>query len=706
MASTDAGGSARGSVPGVLLVLLLALALAPAAQAEQAGSAVRSLQSGMLDAGGSHACAIIGPGHDIRCWGDGTFGKLGYGNTSTVGATDSPGIRGPVFLGNGRSARAVSAGGDHTCAILDDFSVRCWGRNDFGQLGYGNVNPIGDNETPGSVGPVDLGAGRTARAIAAGGFHTCAVLDNGTVKCWGIGTDGRLGYGNTNTIGDNETPATVGPVDLGPGRTAVAITAGSFHTCALLDNGTVRCWGRSDVGQLGYGNVNSIGDNETPGTVGPVDVGAGRTVKAISAGDVDTCALLDNGTIRCWGSGQFGELGYGNGDNIGDTEVPGSVGPVDIGTGFTASAISGGGSHVCAVRSEGTALCWGFGNGGRLGYGDTLNIGDDELPGNRTVTVAIGRSERTITAGGNLTCSLLDDGTVRCWGVGASGQLGYGNTNSIGDDESPSSLPAPVFLGGLLAGNVADLSLTETADTPARTVGDTVTLTATLSNAGPDSATDSQVGNALPAGLAFQSATASQGNYDALTGSWTVGAVAPGTAPTLRIVARVTAPGTLTSAVEVVAAGVPDPDSTPGNHATGEDDRATATVTAKAAPVVAPPAADKTAPKVTIAGVPSSIKRSRFLKSGLTAKLTPNEASKFTVDLLGSTGKVVLSRAYNLSLVHRTLGLKAGRRTVKLKPKKSLVGKARKFSVKLQVIATDAAGNRRTVTKTVKVKSG
>jgi hypothetical protein len=77
------------------------------------------------------------------------------------------------------------------------------------------MDPIGDNETPGSVGPVDLGAGRTAVGISAGGSHTCALLDNGTIRCWGDGAYGKLGYGNTDTIGDNETPGGYGPVSLG-----------------------------------------------------------------------------------------------------------------------------------------------------------------------------------------------------------------------------------------------------------------------------------------------------------------------------------------------------------------------------------------------------------------------------------------------------------------------------------------------------------
>ncbi|MEQ9228218.1 MAG: hypothetical protein RLO15_17870, partial [Parvibaculum sp.] len=209
--------------------------------------------------------------------------------------------------------------------------MRCWGLGSTGQLGYGNTTTIGDDESPASVGPVDLGPGRTATAISAGSSHTCAVLDTGQVRCWGLGSDGQLGYGNIDDIGDDESPASVGPVDLGPGRTATAISAGDFHTCAVLDTGEVRCWGMGSAGQLGYGNLNAIGDDETPASAGPVDLGPGRMALAISADALHTCAILDSGRLRCWGFGGDGQLGYGNTATIGDDETPAAAGPADLG---------------------------------------------------------------------------------------------------------------------------------------------------------------------------------------------------------------------------------------------------------------------------------------------------------------------------------------------------------------------------------------
>ena len=135
-------------------------------------------------------------------------------------------------------------------------------------LGYGNTEDIGDDETPASAGDVNLGG--LAVEIAAGGEHTCALLTTGAVRCWGHGARGALGYGNIEDIGDDETPASAGDVYIG--GTAVHITAGAGHSCALLATGAVRCWGAGLTGCLGYGNTEDIGDDETPASAGDVPV--------------------------------------------------------------------------------------------------------------------------------------------------------------------------------------------------------------------------------------------------------------------------------------------------------------------------------------------------------------------------------------------------------------------------------------------------
>ena len=430
----------------LVLVAIVAATMPGGATAEQA-SHPGSAAAAHLTTGNYHSCALTNGA--LRCWGYGGDGALGYGNANTIGDNDTPGLVDPVQLGTGRSATALSAGAYHTCALLDNGTVRCWGFGANGRLGYGDTDTIGDNETPASTGPVNLGVGRTAKAISAGGAHACAVLDDDSVRCWGFGLDGRLGYGSTDTIGDNETPGSVGPVKLGAGRTAKAISAGGYHTCALLDDGTVRCWGFGGNGRLGYGNTLDVArtPDTTPDTVGPVDLGSGRTATAISAGLGYTCAVLDNGSVRCWGSGGSGQLGYGNTRNIGDDETPGSVGPVDLGPGRTAKAITAGDEHTCAVLDNDTVRCWGFGGFGQLGYGNGDSVGDSQPPGSvGPVDLGSGRTATAVSAGALHTCARLDGARVRCWGYGANGRLGYCNERTIGDNEAPATA-GPVDLG-------------------------------------------------------------------------------------------------------------------------------------------------------------------------------------------------------------------------------------------------------------------
>ena len=428
----------------------LAIAAAVAAALPAAASAEQASQPGVVAAGGLdvgryHTCAVL-PGGRLRCWGYGGDGQLGYANRSSIGDDETPAAAGPVDFGAGRSVLAVSAGDVHSCALLEGGSVSCWGFGGEGRLGYANTATIGDDEAPASAGAVDLGPGRTAKAVAAGRAHSCAVLDDGTVRCWGFAFDGRLGYGTQLNVGDDEPPGAVGPVRLGEGRSALAVSAGDSHTCALLDDGTVRCWGFGATGQLGYGNPIAIGDNETPDTVGPVKLGPGRVV-ALTAGGFHNCALKADGTVRCWGFGGNGRLGSANTDNIGDNETPDTVGPVDLGPGRKAVAIAAGADHTCAVLDDGTVRCWGFGGNGRLGYATKISIGDDETPGSAgPVDIGPGRRALAISAGGDSTCARLDDGSVRCWGEGANGRLGLCNTNVIGDDETPGTA-GPVELG-------------------------------------------------------------------------------------------------------------------------------------------------------------------------------------------------------------------------------------------------------------------
>lgn len=387
-----------------------------------------------LALGGDHTCALLNTGN-VRCWGSGEYGLLGYGNTNDIGDDEHPAAAGDVDVGG--TVVQISASYGHTCALLDGGTVRCWGINENGQLGYPGLGTVGDDETPASVGDVNVGG--TVVQIEAGGLHTCALLETGKVRCWGRGDFGQLGYGNLENIGDDENPSHAGDVQLGS-YAANQIAAGLVGTCAVQIFGSVRCWGWANSGQLGYGNVEQIGDDETPVAAGTVPIGA--KVIQVTMGHDHTCIRLDTGDVRCWGSNQYGKLGHPFVPGpIGDDELPTAVGTVEVGAAVTDISIGGPfGNHTCVVTETGGVRCWGNGGFGRLGYGDVLDIGDNEEPSSvgdvEIDGVAVG-----VVAGGNHTCALLDTGVMRCWGFNQRGQLGIASTQNIGDDELPSAVP-------------------------------------------------------------------------------------------------------------------------------------------------------------------------------------------------------------------------------------------------------------------------
>ncbi len=225
---------------------------------------------------------------------------------------------------SGVNAQQVSAGSGHTCALLADGNIWGWGNNAVGQLGIGtSFGTHSSSETP--LGPVDLGAGRTAKHVSAGSrtlsSHTCTVLDDDSLKCWGFNYEGQLGVGDST---DRSVPTAV---DLGAGRTAKSVSAGEWHTCAVLDDDSLKCWGTNNKGQLGVGDAI---DRFSPTAV---DLGTGRTAKSVSAGSSHTCAVLDDDSLKCWGyNGEF-QLG------VGDRTQRYTPTAVDLGAGRTAKSV-------------------------------------------------------------------------------------------------------------------------------------------------------------------------------------------------------------------------------------------------------------------------------------------------------------------------------------------------------------------------------
>jgi alpha-tubulin suppressor-like RCC1 family protein len=340
----------------------------------------------------AHTCALTAS-RTVYCWGLNDFGQLGD-NTTTDSHT-------PVEVtgaGSDGIVTQVAAGLIHTCALLDEGQVYCWGDNEDGQLG--------DSNTLSSLWPIPVGTPNdpinTATAIASGGYHSCALLAGGTIKCWGYNASGQLGDGTTTT---STTPVTVTGIS-----TATAIAAGDQHTCALLADGTVKCWGVNNVGQLGNGTT-------TNSTVPVTVTGAGSTATAISAGREDTCAT-DFG-VRCWGDNSYGQLGFSNGNTYSDT--PGV--PVQIDAGLrTATAIAPGDTHTCAVTDNHTVWCWGYNADGELGNGTTNNSTNAvEASGILTATA--------ISSGLGNSCAVVAAG-VKCWGQNIYGELGNGTTTN------------------------------------------------------------------------------------------------------------------------------------------------------------------------------------------------------------------------------------------------------------------------------------
>jgi len=392
-----------------------------------------------IGTGADHICALLDDA-TVKCWGDNGQGQLGQDGTDRNDRGDDPGEMGDnlaaVDLGIGRTASAISVGGEYTCVILGDTKALCWGRNRYGQLGQGDNARRGGTASPifaSAAQAASLGTGRTATAISTGAYHSCALLDDATVKCWGNNWAGQLGLGDTDYRGDGagEMGDNLAAVDLGVGRTATAISTGGSYSCALLDDATVKCWGDNWSGQLGLGDEEDRGDGagEMGDNLTAVDLGTGRTATAISTGVYHSCALLDDATVKCWGNNEYGQLGQGDTDDRGDGagEMGDNLAAVDLGTGRTATTISTSAYHSCALLDDATVKCWGSNEYGQLGLGDTDGRGDGagEMGDNLTaVDLGAGRTAVAIAAGQEHTCALLDDATVKCWGVNGSGQLG------------------------------------------------------------------------------------------------------------------------------------------------------------------------------------------------------------------------------------------------------------------------------------------
>jgi alpha-tubulin suppressor-like RCC1 family protein len=354
-----------------------------------------------LAAGRAHTCALTMAG-GVKCWGSNIVGQLGDGTTETrltpVGVT-----------GLGSDIKAIAAGYGHTCAMTTAGGVKCWGGNEFGQLGD---NSVETRLTP--VGVAGLGSG--VQALAAGMYHTCAITAAGGVKCWGSNDQGQLGNGGSGTSCGYEWPCRLTPVDVvGLDSGVQAIAAGEVHTCALTVAGGVKCWGNNENGKLGMGMPDNPMDyhyyHSTPQDV----LGLSAGVQALAAGGTHTCALTTAGGVKCWGANDSGQLGV-----IMLVDVAG------LDSGVQALAASNG--HTCAVTAAGGVKCW--------GHNDQGQLGDRSVQFRLTPVDVIGLSSdvQAIAAGDGHTCALTTAGGVQCWGGNYLGQLGVDNGGVLSFD--------------------------------------------------------------------------------------------------------------------------------------------------------------------------------------------------------------------------------------------------------------------------------
>ena len=398
---------------------------------------------GRIGAKNAHSCAVTSAG-GVSCWGNGGSGRLGNDATGnknhTVNVVDADGSSGSLG-----SIVQVGAGQEHTCAVTSGGGVKCWGKGANGRLGN---NATGDTDYPVDV-VVNTGGDLLEEVVyvEGGEKHTCALLSNKKMICWGSNQYGQLGT-NCYFDADNSTCGTnihypdtyVGQVSYAnPSENILQISLGKNHSCALLNKGRLICWGLPNRGQLGITNPAAFEDLPRWVENGDGNGGALRGVVQVSAGDEHTCALTNEGKVLCWGRADSGQLGNdcdsgGTNNCANDQGLPAFVVDGNGSSNHLAGIVqvAAGKSHTCALTNTGEVLCWGDGDNGQLGN-DCNNGGVNSCTTDKDhpVSVKDGDGSSTnlsgivrIDVGGNHTCAVTSGGDVKCWGQGASGQLG------------------------------------------------------------------------------------------------------------------------------------------------------------------------------------------------------------------------------------------------------------------------------------------
>lgn len=354
-----------------------------------------------ISAGGFHTCALLA-NSTIQCWGRNSSGQVG--NNSTIDRTVPTEVTG---LDN---VKAVGTGFEHSCALLNNETVKCWGDNFIGQLGN-------NSETDSSM-PVDVMYLTGVKMIVVGPLQACAILNDEKIKCWGGISSGG---GNKVSYVKPLTPTLV----QGLNDSVTSLALGMGHSCAIVSDKTVKCWGSNGAGQLGNALV-------PEDSLVPIEIPDLNNVKAITASQNSACALINDGTVRCWGNNSSGQLGNNTSTS---SKVPVAVwGLTDV------KAISAGEERACALQNAGTVKCWGDGPLGN-------NVKSTSLT---PVNVQDLNNATAIAAGNSFTCALLTDETVKCWGDNKSGQIG---NNSVTDSLVPTATAGLSGVKAITAGS-------------------------------------------------------------------------------------------------------------------------------------------------------------------------------------------------------------------------------------------------------------
>ncbi len=383
-----------------------------------------SSSSSVVAAGDFSSCAVMAAG-SAQCWGDNTNLQAGHGSLYFEGPGQVTNLDGS---GPDKTVVSLAAGSAHSCAVLEDGSAKCWGAGLSGRLGDGSGETSG---TPLSVAGLDGSSpAKSVVAIAAGSSHTCAVLADGSAKCWGFNFAGQLGNGTTD--GASEPVQVTGLDGTSLSATAVSVSAGAAQSCAVLADGAATCWGSNVSGRLGNPTED---DSLTPVLVSGLDGSTlAKSVRSIVTAAQHTCVVLGTGAVSCWGANFNGQLGDGTTDS---RNSPVAVPDIDGTTpAKTAIAVALGDAHSCALLATGAVKCWGGDDRNELGSGPETSL----IP--LTVTDVDGTSpDKTAVAlavGGTHSCVVLATAATKCWGANTRGELG---SNTGTSETAPVSVP-------------------------------------------------------------------------------------------------------------------------------------------------------------------------------------------------------------------------------------------------------------------------